>query len=59
MLIIVNTENHYIDNEQEVFEFINSGRVRDSTAFIMKMSNSDEEVDCTGVIGSNSMFEFR
>ena len=42
-----------------MYDFINSGGVKDATAFIMKMTSADEETDCTRVVGSNSMFEFR
>ena len=52
-------EDHFIDNEQEVYEFLNSGKVKNTKAFVMEMSTSDEEQDCTGVVGSNSMYEFR
>ncbi len=59
-LFIFSVENHFIDNEQEVLEFINSsGCVRHSTAFLMDMTSNDLEQDCTGVVGSSSMFEFR
>lgn len=52
-------ENHFVDNEQEAYEFLNSGVVKNTTAFLMTMSSSDEEQDCAGIQGSNSMFEFR
>jgi hypothetical protein len=48
-----------VDNEQEAYEFINSGAIKNTTAFLMPMTNNDVEQDCTGVTGSNSMFEFR
>jgi hypothetical protein len=53
-------ENHYIDNEQEAVDFLNnSGIVLNTTAFLMNVTSSDLEQNCTGVVGSNSMFEFR
>jgi len=55
-----NSENHYIDNEQEAVDFLNnSGIVLNTTAFLMHVTSSDQEQNCSGVIGSNSMFEFR
>lgn len=53
------TENHFVDNEQEAMEFINSGKIKNTTAYMMEMSEYDEEQDCSGLNGSNSMFEFR
>lgn len=55
-----NVENHFIDNEQEAVDFLNkAGVVLNTTAFLMQVTSHDEEQDCTGVTGSNSMFEFR
>ena len=42
----------------EAIEFINL-YVKNAHAFEMKMTMDDEEQDCTGIAGSNSMFEFR
>jgi hypothetical protein len=59
LLIFIHVEDHFVDNEQEAYEFINSGAVKNTTAFLMPMSAEDVEQNCTGVQGSNSMFEFR
>jgi hypothetical protein len=48
-----------VDNEQEAMDFLNSGAIKNTTAFLMQMSSSDEEQDCSAVYGSNSCFEFR
>lgn len=52
-------EHNYIDNEVEAVNFLNSGKVKNTTAFLMLMTNEDFEEDCSGVSGSNSLFEFR
>jgi hypothetical protein len=53
-------EDHHIDNEQKAVDFINqSGLILNTKAYLMHMTSNDEEQDCSGVKGSNSMFEFR
>lgn len=47
-----------MDNEHEAIEFINN-EVKNTTAFLMEMTEDDEEQDCTILSGSNSMFELR
>ena len=48
-----------MDNEVEVVDFLNSGKVKNTTAFLMQMTSKDLEEDCSGVSGSGSLFEFR
>jgi len=56
---LIIAEDHFVDNEQEALDFINSGAVANTTAFLMPMSSNDEEQDCTALAGSNSYYEFR
>jgi hypothetical protein len=50
----------HIDNKQKAVDFINqSGLILNTKAYLMHMTSNDEEQDCSGVKGSNSMFEFR
>ena len=54
----ITLEGNTIDNEIEATDFVN-WQFADTRAFLMNMTMKDEEQDCTGVVGSNSMFEFR
>lgn len=51
-------DSHHVDDEDEAASYVNL-YVKNSMAFVMQMSRSDEKQDCDAVAGSNSMHEFR
>lgn len=58
-LSLIFAANHYVDNEEEAVSFLNSGKLKHTKAFLMKMTMLDEETDVTGLTGSSNFFEYR
>ena len=55
---MVFTADQHVDDEFEAVDFINQ-RVNNSKAFIMNVGPDEIEQDCSAILGSSSLYEFR
>lgn len=58
MKLNISLDAHHIDTEEEAVIFINS-YINNATAFIVNVSSTETEQDCTALNGSSKFHELR
>lgn len=57
-LKFIYVDNHHVDDEEEAVQFINQN-TNNSTAFLMHVAVDELEQDCSKLVGSSTLHEFR